>query len=102
MDPNSANLKCDNCGEVTLADGRKVWVCEHCGNENQPQTLPVDMTMSDMNMDMSAPASPATAPSPVPPPRLISPPPPPRSIPTTNSAPLLNRSSRAFLTRLAS
>lgn len=62
MDPNAQtttqDMKCGNCGLVTLADGRQVWVCEHCGTENVPEsvTQPVSIPPTGA-LDMTAPAS---------------------------------------------
>jgi len=53
-------MKCGNCGLVTLADGRQVWVCEHCGTENVPEsvTQPAAPVMPS-GLDMTPPAAPA-------------------------------------------
>jgi hypothetical protein len=32
---SSAPVSCVNCQAVTTADGKTVWVCERCGEENQ-------------------------------------------------------------------
>jgi len=40
LDPlTQQNLSCTHCGEVTLADGTKVWVCKSCGQPNDPATV---------------------------------------------------------------
>ena len=64
MDPNAQtttqDMKCGNCGLVTLADGRQVWVCEHCGTENVPEavTQPAAPVIPS-GLDMTPPAAPA-------------------------------------------
>lgn len=63
MDPNAQtqqDLKCGNCGTVTLADGRQVWVCEHCGTENVPEAVTQPVTIPPTGaLDMTAPVTPA-------------------------------------------
>jgi len=60
------DLKCGNCGTVTLADGQQVWVCEHCGTENVPETVTQPASIPptgalDMTAPMTPPASQAVA-----------------------------------------
>ena len=58
------DLKCGNCGVVTLADGQQVWVCEHCGTENMPEavTQPVSIPPTGA-LDMTAPMTPPAPPA---------------------------------------
>lgn len=37
LDPNQTSpVECTGCHAVVTNDGRTVWVCEHCGEENMP------------------------------------------------------------------
>jgi len=65
LDPQvQANLTCDHCGEVTLADGSKVWVCKSCGQPNEPLMAPAETAA----VPVETPAMPQIPPMPQMPP----------------------------------
>ena len=70
LDPNTQNLSCSHCGEVTRADGSKVWVCKSCGRENTIPDLTPDPSAAQAEILKAAdqlvqPGEPTGAPAPL-------------------------------------
>ena len=60
MDQTQVN--CSNCHAVTTNDGKTVWVCEQCGNENKP----VDVAAAQAVVNDAVAAAPVVPPTPTP------------------------------------